>query len=43
VFDGEYIAQISTDYLADLERARNDATKGKRERGGASIDLSNSV
>jgi amidophosphoribosyltransferase len=43
VFDGEYVAQISTDYLADLERARNDATKGKRERGGASIDLSNSV
>ena len=43
VFTGEYVTQVSADYLATLERRRNDSSKTKRDKGGVSIDLYNSV
>jgi amidophosphoribosyltransferase len=43
VFDGNYVAQLSDGYLEALDRLRNDASKRKREKDSAGIDLYNAV
>jgi amidophosphoribosyltransferase len=43
VFTGEYVTQVSRDYLAHLEERRNDLAKKKKEREYANLDLYNNA
>ncbi|MCG5515833.1 MULTISPECIES: amidophosphoribosyltransferase [unclassified Ectothiorhodospira] len=43
VFTGEYVTQVSRDYLAHLEARRNDLAKKKKEREYANLDLYNNA
>ncbi|MCG5500409.1 amidophosphoribosyltransferase [Ectothiorhodospira lacustris] len=43
VFTGEYVTQISPDYLTHLEQRRNDLAKRKKDREYANLDLHNNA
>ncbi|EHQ52103.1 amidophosphoribosyltransferase [Ectothiorhodospira sp. PHS-1] len=43
VFTGEYVTQISSDYLTHLEQRRNDLAKRKKDREYANLDLHNNA
>ncbi|SEQ06692.1 amidophosphoribosyltransferase [Ectothiorhodospira magna] len=43
VFTGEYVTQVSPDYLTHLEQRRNDLAKRKQDREYANLDLHNNA
>lgn len=43
VFTGEYISQVTPDYLSHLEQRRNDLAKNRPERAYANLDLFNNA
>ncbi|MBK1673531.1 amidophosphoribosyltransferase [Ectothiorhodospira shaposhnikovii] len=43
VFTGEYVTQVSPDYLTHLEQRRNDLAKHKKDREYANLDLHNNA